>query len=221
MNHRHPAPPDRLTRPEQKARTRQALLDAALALMEHRSLGSIGLREITRAAGVTPTAFYRHFPDVGSLGVALVDECLGSLRATIRSVRDGLSSSDEVINRSIAVLARQVHHDREHFRFVARERHGGVPAVRAAIAEQLDLFAAELATDFAGDKLRGGPQFDRWIAADLQMVTGLIVNHMVFTAAALLDAPPDSADAEQRVIDTAGRQLRLILLGARQWATAE
>ncbi|GLW35161.1 TetR family transcriptional regulator [Actinoplanes regularis] len=221
MNHRHPAPLDRLTRPEQKARTRQALLDAALSLMEQRSLSSIGLREVTRAAGVTPTAFYRHFPDVDSLGVALVDECLGSLRATIRTVRDGLSSSDEVINRSIGILTRQVHDHREHFRFIARERHGGVPAVRAAIAEQLDLFAAELATDLAGDKLLGGPQFDRWIATDLRMVTSLIVNHMVWTAAALLDAPPDSADAEARVVDAAGRQLRLIVLGARHWATED
>ncbi|MEU4218411.1 TetR family transcriptional regulator [Actinoplanes sp. NPDC026623] len=221
MNHRHPAPPDRLSRPEQKARTRQALLDAALDLMEHRNLSSISLREVTRAVGVTPTAFYHHFPDVDSLGVALVDECLGSLRATIRTVRDGLNSSDEVINRSIGILARQVHDHREHFRFIARERHGGVPAVRAAIAEQLDLFAAELATDLAGDKLLGGPRFDRWIAADMRMVTSLFVNHMVWTAAALLDAPPDSTDAEARVIDAAGRQLRLIMLGARQWTTAD
>ncbi|GAA4590521.1 AcrR family transcriptional regulator [Actinoplanes octamycinicus] len=212
---------NRITRPEQKARTRQALLDAVLALIEHRSLSSIGLREVTRAVGVTPTAFYRHFPDVDSLGVALVDESLGSLRATIRTVRDGVSSSDEVISRSIEILARQVHDHRSHFRFVARERHGGVPAVRAAIAEQLDLFAAELATDLAADKLLGGPRYDRWIAADLRMVTSLMVNHMVWTAAALLDAPPDSADAEARVIDVAARQLRLIVLGARQWGVAE
>jgi AcrR family transcriptional regulator len=208
-----------LTRLEQKARTRQTLLDAALALMEHRSLSSIGLREITRAAGITPAAFYRHFPDVDSLGVALVEQCLGSLRGTLRTVRDGLSSSDEVINRSIDILARQVRADREHFRFIARERHGGVAAVRAAIAVQLDLFAADLATDLAADKLVGGPRFDRWIVADLRMVTNLIVNHMVWTAAALLDAPPGDPTAADRVIDAAGRQLRLIMLGARQWPT--
>src|SRR3954462_13880334 len=114
-----------LTRPQQKARTRQTLLDAALALMEHRSLGSIGLREITRAAGITPAAFYRHFPDVDSLGVALVEQSLGSLRSSVRTVRDGLSPSDEVISRSIDILARQVQADPEHFRFIARERHGG------------------------------------------------------------------------------------------------
>src|SRR3954463_7775958 len=111
------------TRLEQKARTRQALLDAALGLMERPSRPSLGLREITRAAGITPTAFYRHFPDVDSLGVALVEQCLGSLRGTIPTVRDGLSSSDELINRSIDILARQVRADRQHFRFIARERH--------------------------------------------------------------------------------------------------
>jgi AcrR family transcriptional regulator len=218
VNHRHPTTADRLSRPEQKARTRQALLGAALSLMEQRSLSSIGLREITRAAGITPAAFYRHFPDVDSLGVALVDQSLGSLRASIRTVRDGLSSSDEVISRSIDILARQVRADPEHFRFIARERHGGVSAVRAAIAEQLDLFAAELAIDLATEKMVGGPHFDRWIVADLRMVTNLIVSHMVWTAAALLDAPPDQPGAADQVIDAAGRQLRLIMLGARQWA---
>ena len=217
MNHVHPAPRDRLTRPERKARTRQALLDAALVLMEHRSLSNTGLREITRAAGITPTAFYRHFPDVDSLGVALVDQCLGSLRATIRAVRDGLRSSDEVINQSIGILAREVRTHPAQFRFIARERHGGVPPVRAAIAEQLDLFAAELAIDLAADKLVGGPRFDRWIVADLRMITNLIVNHMVWTAAALLDAPPDRPGAAEQVIDAAARQLRLIVLGARRW----
>jgi AcrR family transcriptional regulator len=203
----------RPTRQEQKAQTRQALLDAALRLMDHHSLTSLGLREITRAVGITPTAFYRHFPDVDSLGVALVEQCLGSLLTTIRAVRDGMNDSDQVIDRSIEILARQVHTHREHFRFIARERHGGVPRVREAIAGHLDMFSAELATDLATRRLPGTPSYDRWPRADLRMLTNLIVNHMVWTAAALLDDPA----GEQRVVDTAGRQLRLIMLGARQW----
>jgi hypothetical protein len=63
----------------------------------------------------------------------------------------------------------------------------------------------------------GGARFDRWIVADLRMVSNLIVNHMVWTAAALLDVPPDSPGAADQVVDAAGRQLRLIMLGARQW----
>jgi len=202
-----------VSRQEQKAQTRQALLDAALRLMDRHSLTSLGLREITRAAGVTPTAFYRHFPDVGSLGVALVEECLGGLRITIRAVRDGMTDSDQVIDRSMDILARQVHARREHFRFIARERHGGVHRVREAIAGHLDMFSAELASDLATRRLPGAASYDRWPRADLRMLTNLIVNHMVWTAAALLDDPA----AEESIVDTAGRQLRLILLGARQW----
>lgn len=212
-----PANAGRTTRHEQKARTRQALLDAALHLMERHSLTSLGLREITRAVGIAPTAFYRHFPDVDSLGVALVEQCLGSLHASIRAVRDGLNGSDEVIHRSIDVLARQVRAYRDHFRFIAREHHGGVDRVRQAIAGQLDLFSAELAADLAADRLADTPSIGRWRPDDLRMLTDLIVNHMVSTAAALVDAPPDDPAAERQVIDQAGRQLRLILLGARQW----
>ena len=49
-------------RDDRKQQTRQTLLDAALKLMgDGRSFVSISLREVTREAGVVPTAFYRHF----------------------------------------------------------------------------------------------------------------------------------------------------------------
>lgn len=38
-------------------RTRRALLDAALELPAEQHLSSLGLREVTRAVGVAPTAF--------------------------------------------------------------------------------------------------------------------------------------------------------------------
>ncbi len=72
-------------RQAQKQRTRQALLDAALELLEGQSLSSLGLREVTRAVGIAPTAFYRHFRSVEDLGVALVEEALGSLHPMIRT----------------------------------------------------------------------------------------------------------------------------------------
>jgi len=53
-----------LTREARKRRTREALMEAALRLMsEGRSFTGLGLREVTREAGVVPTAFYRHFRD--------------------------------------------------------------------------------------------------------------------------------------------------------------
>lgn len=207
------------TRQEQKAQTRQSLLDTALRLLEHRSLDSLGLRELTREVGIVPTAFYRHFPDVPSLGVALVEQCLGGLRTAVRSVRDGIADSDAVIGRSLSVLVAQLHERREQFRFIARERYGGVADVRRAIREQLDLSAAELATDLLTRRLPHAAALERWDAQDLRMLAGLLVDHMVQTAAALLELPPSDPAAEADVLDLAGRQLRLIALGSRHWAT--
>ncbi|GAA2338623.1 TetR family transcriptional regulator [Dactylosporangium salmoneum] len=204
-------------RQQQKAQTRQALLDTALRLLEERSLDSLPLREITREVGIVPTAFYRHFPDVPSLGVALVEQCLGGLREAVRAVRDGIADSDAVIGRSLEVLARQVHTHRDQFRFIARERHGGVAAVRRAIREQLDLSAAELATDLLTYRLPHAARLDAWQPQDLRMLAELIVNHMVLTAAALLEAPADDPGAAADTLDLATRQLRLIALGSRHW----
>jgi AcrR family transcriptional regulator len=210
-------PAQKASRQAQKAQTRQALLETALRLMEHQSLSSLGLREITRAVGIVPTGFYRHFPDIESLGVALVEQCLGSLRTTIRAVRDDMTDSDEVIRRSIAVLVREVHAHREHFRFIARERCGGVRRVREAIREQLDLSGAELASDLLTSELSAASALHLWTPGDLRMLTELIVNHMVVAAAAILDVPPDRPEVERELIDTAAQQLQLIVLGSRHW----
>ena len=117
-------------RQAQKLRTRQALLDAGLRLLEDQSLSSLGLREIARGAGVAPAGFYRHFRDMGDLGVALVEESFGPLRAMVRAIRGEQARADEVIDGTVAVIAEYVRGHRAHFRFVARERHGGVAPVR-------------------------------------------------------------------------------------------
>ena len=68
-----------------KQRTRRALLDAALELMQgEQSFNSISLREVARNAGVVPTAFYRHFRDMDELGLTLVEEALRALRQMMR-----------------------------------------------------------------------------------------------------------------------------------------
>src|SRR3546814_6535931 len=71
-----------------KHMTRERLLDAALTRMnDGHSFPSISLREVTREAGVVPTAFYRHFLDMDELGLALVEECGLTLRRLLREVR--------------------------------------------------------------------------------------------------------------------------------------
>ncbi|MCX5399906.1 TetR family transcriptional regulator [Streptomyces sp. NBC_00102] len=200
-------------REAQKLRTRQALLDAALHLLEHQSLSGLGLREVTRAAGVTPTAFYRHFEDVAALGVALVEQTLGSLHGMIGAVLAETGDSEERMDRSIAVTVGHVTARPGHFRFIAREQHGGVARVRAAIASQLTLFTQEVA-----DALAGEPESAGWSREDLLMLGGLHVDHMVTTASTLLDAAPGT---EEEVVRVARRRLRLITLGRRHWLDGE
>ncbi|MCX5503375.1 TetR family transcriptional regulator [Streptomyces sp. NBC_00053] len=196
-------------RQTQKLRTRQALLDAALGLLEHQSLSSLGLREVTRAAGVTPTAFYRHFEDTAALGVALVEEALGSLHGMIGAVLAETGDSEERLDRSIELITRHVGEQPAHFRFIAREQHGGVDPVREAIAAQLRRFAEEVAAALAEE-----PESRGWSEEDLLMLGGLYVDHMVITASALLDAGPDG---EREVAGVARRRLRLVTLGRLHW----
>ena len=132
------------TRQERKQRTRRALLDAALELLEEQSFSSLSLRQVTRAAGIVPTAFYRHFDDMEELGLILIDESFRTLRAMLRAARSDPPTNEHVIRNSVEVLVGYVHEHYTHFRFIARERFGGVAALRHAIHREIRLFASEL-----------------------------------------------------------------------------
>jgi AcrR family transcriptional regulator len=216
------------TRHEQKKRTREALLDAASGLLENQNLSSLGLREVTRAVGIAPAAFYRHFRDMDELGAELVERSLGELLPVIRDARrdagpsasHGASPSahhgdgdpDEAIRRTLDVLAAYVESHRGPFRIIARERSGGVALVRRAIADKLRQAATELADDLAGM-----PAYRGWQPDDITMIAGMFVNHVVQLSSTLLDVPADQPDEAERLISVARRQLQLIIVGRRHW----
>ncbi|MGW5638761.1 TetR family transcriptional regulator [Streptomyces sp. NPDC003832] len=200
-------------RQAQKQKTRQALLDAALGLLEEQSLSSLGLREVTRAVGVAPTAFYRHFRSTADLGIALVEEALGSLHAMIRVIVTSDGDPDERIARAVELIAGHVAAHPAHVRFIARERHGGVQPVREAIQDQLARFGEELRQELAKDPLSGG-----WSDDDLLMLANLYVDQMLMTASLFLDTLEEGAESErERVTRIAVRRMRLISIGRRHW----
>jgi AcrR family transcriptional regulator len=199
-------------RQTQKLKTRQALLEAALRLLEEQSLSSLGLREVTRAVGVAPTAFYRHFHSTADLGVALVEEALGSLHPMIRTTVSGADDSDQRIKRAVELIARHVDGYPAHVRFIARERHGGVQPVRDAIQEQLARFGQEVKAELAKD-----PESDGWNDDDLLMLANLYVDQMLITASLFLEALEASPQERERVAQVAERQLRLISIGRHHW----
>ncbi|CAL9590454.1 HTH-type transcriptional repressor FabR [Streptomyces sp. enrichment culture] len=205
-------------RQAQKQKTRQALLDAALELLEGQSLSSLGLREVTRAVGVAPTAFYRHFRSTADLGVALVEEALGSLHPMIRTTVTATGDSEERIARAVALIAGHVDAHPAHVRFVTRERHGGVRPVREAIREQLARFAGEVGEALAEDPVSLG-----WSEDDRLMLAQLYVDQMLATASLFLEVleaetdPRGQERERERVTRLATRQLRLIGIGRRHW----
>ncbi|MEU3861430.1 TetR family transcriptional regulator [Streptomyces sp. NPDC028722] len=199
-------------RQAQKQKTRQAFLDAALSLLEEQSLSSLGLREVTRAVGVAPTAFYRHFRSTADLGVALVDEALGSLHPMVRTTVSTTGDSEERITRAVELIARHVAAFPAHVRFIARERHGGVQPVREAIRGQLLRFAEEVKAELAGD-----PEAAGWSDDDLLMLAHLYVDQMLITASLFLEALEAPEEERERVTQLATHQLRLITIGRGHW----
>ena len=201
------------TRVERKERTRRAILDAALRLCEDSSLVALSLRQVAKEVGIVPTAFYRHFDSIESLGLALVDESFVSLRAMLRDVRrpGAAPTFSGIVDESVDTLLRHVRQQRSHFLFIARERAAGPLSVREAIRHEIELCERELATDLA--RLPGP---DQWTAEDLRVLSNLIVTAMVSTAEQLLSTGA-RADAEKEIAETARTQLRMVLIGALNW----
>jgi AcrR family transcriptional regulator len=198
-----------VTRGERKERTRRAILDAALSLSGEETFAALSLRSVAKEVGIVPTAFYRHFESIDALGLALVEESFVSLRAMLRDVRRNDPALEDIIDSSLRVLVEHVHAQREHFRFIARERAAGPLVVREAIAHGIELFERELALDLA--RL---PGTERWSSEDLQTLSNLIVNNVVATAEVIVASGPE---AEQAVVDRAQTQLRMVVIGALNW----
>jgi AcrR family transcriptional regulator len=203
---------DSPSRAERKEATRQRLLDVTLKLIANRSLASISLREVAREAGIVPTAFYRHYESMDALGVELVDESMRPLRQMIRDARRGVASHGDIIKGTVEILARQVRENPDQFRFLTRERNGGVRGVRRAIETELKLFTSELAVDLA--RLTAG--FD-WTSDDLEMAADLMVSAMLGAIMNLLEVDRRRSAEEVAILGRAESQLRLIALGMSEW----
>ena len=119
---------------------------------------------------------------------------------------------DNIIDAAADVLVEAVKQSKAHFAFVARERVGGSEAVRRAIKHELDLFVSELAVVLA--RL---PNIENWSTEDVQMVSRLFVRNMVSNAEEVVEMPDGRPDLEEQIKEGARRQMRLIVIGFRDW----
>ncbi|WP_348674187.1 TetR family transcriptional regulator [uncultured Abyssibacter sp.] len=195
--------------------TRQILIDKALAMLDgDKSFDGLSLRELTREVGIVPTGFYRHFPDMDALGLALVDEAFRALRKILEDVREDTRSTDRLVTSVVKSLVRHIRANRAGFAFIASERFGGSAVVRNAIRRELRLVQTELAVDLA--RL---PYLKEWNTADLHMIASLLLNAMVANAIDILDVDTHDREGEAALMKRAEQHLRLILLGVPQWKT--
>lgn len=201
-----------LSRQEQKERTREALLDAALKLSAVDGFGQVSLRNITKEVGVVPTTFYRHFESMDELGLTLVEQSFATLRTMIRQALQDPTVFTNIIASSVDILAAAVRENREHFRFVARERSGGSAVVREAIARELQLFISELSVTMG--RL---PALSQWSGDDVMALCGLFVRNMVYRAERFIEVPDNRPDLFDELKAKARREMRMIVLGVEQW----
>ena len=193
------------TRALQKEKTRQAIIQAALAhLSADHSFSSMSLREVAREAGIAPTSFYRHFDDMEELGLTLVDQSGDTLRDLMRKARSRIERKGSVIQTSVDTFMEFVEKNPNIFRLLLRERTGISPAFRDAVAQEITHFKEEL-SDYLAQESDYSP---------LQAYTlaeGLVT--LVFNAGAdSLDLERSQRDAlKERTI----MQLRYLTVGAK------
>ena len=199
-----------MNRQEQKLRTRRSIIEAAFSLLdEQRSLSSISLREVARAAGIAPTSFYRHFKDIDELGLTLVDEAGLALRQLMRQARARIASGGGVINTSVDTFMEFITANNNVFRLLLREHTGTSMAFRAAVLREIKHFNVEL-TDYT-ISTTGLPDNIANLQAEAMV-------KLVFSAGAeALDA---SDEQKANVAERVKLQLRFVVNGALQ-ATAE
>lgn len=127
---------------EERERVALSLLRATLELAAAHGFSSLGLREVSRAAGIAPTSFYRHFADMEELGLALIESLVGRLVGELSNAEglahDGLLEA--FVNRAFAAAAA----DPELFRFVLAERVGSIGSFREALALRLGVISHAL-----------------------------------------------------------------------------
>ena len=205
------------SRKPKRGQTREALMEAALDLVvEKGPFSSLSLREVTKKAGVVPTAFYRHFPDMSALGLTLLDQSFRSLRQMMREVRQQTLPSEKMIRGSMETYFNYVRDNRAHFLFVAKEMYGGTPTMRGAIRQEIRLFVSELAMDMARF-----PFLNHVSAADLQMMSSLVVNNVTALTQEMLELDEEDQAGQQDVLITAEKQLRLIYFGVGHWRSSQ
>src|SRR5688572_17275121 len=195
-----------VTRIDKKQQTRARLIAVAFELSAQKGFSTLSLREVAKAAGLTPAAFYRHFRDMEDLGLSLLDEVGVSLRKFLRDARHRVQKEKGIVQTSVSAFLEYVNTNGNLFRLLLGERVGASPAFRKAVYGEIDLFVNELTEDLERESQATGRKLTHPAYAAEAIVA------VVFTVGAeALELPKHKQESlAVRLVE----EVRMILRGA-------
>lgn len=196
-----------VTRREQKQETRRRLIAVAIELSAAKGFSQLSLREVAKAAGITPAAFYRHFRDMEELGLSLLDEVGVSLRQMLRDARRRVQQDRDTVVTSVHAFLDYVNANGNLFRLLLGERQGASSAFRKAIYVEIDQFVSELTEDLERASAESGRPLQHAVYASEAIVA------VVFTIGA--EALELSKHKQDPLATRLIEEVKMILRGAR------
>ncbi len=193
---------------------REDLLAAALALLgPHRSVSTLSLREVARAAQVAPNSFYRHFRDIDELAVTLIEQAGTSLRTIIGQARHRASPERSVVRSSVEAFFEQLRANDKHLHLLLREGTAGSDAFKQAVDRQLTFFEEELRIDLIRlAEAADAPLYEPALASRA-------ITRLVFAVGASAMDLPQTRDP--LLIEELSTMVRMIVTGARAMAARQ
>ncbi len=94
-----------------RARTRQALIDAARDLIAENGVGGLRVGEITERADVALGSFYNHFDSKDEVVEAIVAETIGSIATALTPLIESLEDPAEAVSVSNRLFVRLAYDD--------------------------------------------------------------------------------------------------------------
>jgi len=194
------------TRAEQKLKTRQAIIDAALDLSKDKGFPALSLREVTRQAGIAPATFYRHFVDMEDLGLALVDQVSLILRQLMRQARHRIKVKGSVISTSVNTFMEFVENYPNLVRLLNTDVASGPKQFRESIARETRRFVEEVIDDL--DTPEQNERQPLLHINEVAEVMVLLVFNQGVTALGM------TADERQELVRKLNLELRMVLAGS-------
>ncbi|MGO1077241.1 TetR/AcrR family transcriptional regulator [Inquilinus sp. CA228] len=171
-------PPGPTRRPYHHGHLRDALIAAALQLIEEDGLDAVTVREAAKRAGVSPGAPFRHFPTKRALLTAVAEQAqerLGQEMAAALAATGGLDPLARFAETGAAYL-RWATRNPTHFRIISSRRlidFDSSPALREANAGLRDRITGLLQDAVRQGQLAAGTDIGHVRLAGRALVYGL------------------------------------------------